>query len=389
MASTRRTVAPYIKETTNKDGVSYLVYIPRMENGKPESVTVYDVHTAYAVRDKLLKKREQLHAAERALKKKVKKNPDALTLEEWMTKWLTVIRGSVTEETYKCYESLSRNHIVPNVGHMALVEITMFDVRALRNDLDKKKARETVDKILGRVLAQALDQAVADRIIPGNPARGLPSRPRRRAPRDQGQGKSLLVEQVGRFLDCMDPWWRLMCQVQVDTGLRIGELGALQVRHLDLGRASVTVEQSLTKAGTIGPPKTSAGYRTVPMLQPATVASLRQHIKGRGLTSSDFVFTGPRGGRLNMDTFRRRKFAPAVEAAGLGDLRFEGHRVSPHWLRHSAITSWAMASGLTDMQIAAMAGHEDSRLTQAVYTHLRTADLGHARDNMAGFWAAA
>lgn len=184
----------------------------------------------------------------------------------------------------------------------------------------------------------------------------------------------------------ISPWYSTMIRFQSETGLRIGELAALRVWDLDLQSGTVRVEHSMSKrTSTLGRPKTQAGYRVVPMVRPAIASLLAQDIADRGLTEGSFVFGGPNGGKLHQDTFRERHFRPAVQKAGLGHRTYQGGGITPHWLRHTAITNM-VSMGLTPMQVAAIAGHSDSRVTESIYTHLNPANMDHALDALKRFW---
>jgi integrase len=87
------------------------------------------------------------------------------------------------------------------------------------------------------------------------------------------------------------------------TGLRPSEWAALERRHVDRGRRVVTVE------GT----KTSRSRREVPL----TARALEALDRVPARLDSPLVFPAHRGGRIALDNFRRRAWAPAVEAAGV------------------------------------------------------------------------
>lgn len=57
----------------------------------------------------------------------------------------------------------------------------------------------------------------------------------------------------------------LFCKLILYCGLRPSEAQALQWKDLDLKERTVTVDKALKRNGTVGPPKTNAAYRTVPL----------------------------------------------------------------------------------------------------------------------------
>ena len=63
-----------------------------------------------------------------------------------------------------------------------------------------------------------------------------------------------------------------------------------------------------------------------------------------------------------MPAWRRRHWAPAIEAAGVAPLR-------PHDLRHTAVALW-IASGAGPLEVSRRAGHTSTSFTQDRYGHL-------------------
>ncbi|WP_433890890.1 tyrosine-type recombinase/integrase [Streptomyces sp. CA-111067] len=92
------------------------------------------------------------------------------------------------------------------------------------------------------------------------------------------------------------------------------------------------------------------------------IDELKPHVEGRD--PDELLFTGPQGGALRASNFVRRVFDPAVQAAGLGNLR-----VTPHKLRHTA-ASLAIASGADVNVVQTMLGHKSATMTLDVYGHL-------------------
>jgi len=107
---------------------------------------------------------------------------------------------------------------------------------------------------------------------------------------------------------------------------------------------------------TVGPPKSTAGRRTV-TLPALVVPALAEHLERWAEPGPDgLVFPGPEGGFLRRSNFRRRVWLPATKAAGLQGLRF-------HDLRHTAATL-AVVAGATTMELMARMGH--STLAMAI-----------------------
>ncbi len=50
--------------------------------------------------------------------------PHRMTVAEYMAKWLESVRQKVEPNTYRGYEQRSRTHIVPDLGHVKLTELS-------------------------------------------------------------------------------------------------------------------------------------------------------------------------------------------------------------------------------------------------------------------------
>jgi integrase len=94
-----------------------------------------------------------------------------LTLGKYLDRWLNdSVRGSVRQRTFERQEQIVRVNIKPALGRLKLKSLTPAHVRELyREKLDAGLAPGTV-RCIHTVLGKALKQAVADGLIPRNPA---------------------------------------------------------------------------------------------------------------------------------------------------------------------------------------------------------------------------
>ncbi|WP_114906618.1 tyrosine-type recombinase/integrase [Ornithinimicrobium murale] len=307
-----------------------------------------------------------------------------MTWAQWHEQWLEMLH--VSDSTRATYVSVSRNHLLPVFGGMALCEIRSSDVMAFQAQMRaKNKKKATIDKCR-QVLGQTMSLALADGLIASNPTVGLPRRRSTHSdPVEDIVRRYLAVEQLDRLEKEMDLWWRLAVRVQIELGCRIGELAALRVSDVDLAAGVVHIRGSMQKRGTIGRTKTQAGLRSINTLMPQTAERIAQQVEERGQKPGDLLFTGPRGGRLDQDTYRRRKFNPAMKAAGLGRILEKG-RSSTHVLRHTLTTNLVQHAGMSPQQVAILLGHKDSRVTDRVYLHLESSELPDNRDKLAAMY---
>jgi integrase len=154
-------------------------------------------------------------------------------------------------------------------------------------------------------------------------------------------------------LRAMEPRYQAMIFLGALSGLRIGEMIDLRRRDVDLVRKTIYVP------GT----KTENSRRTIRMHRLVHDA-LAVHIDLYVATGSAdaWIFTSPRGKRLNQGNFARDFWKPARQAARQPQLHF-------HDLRHSAASFAAMA-GAHPTAVQALLGHSRVGVTLSLYTHL-------------------
>ena len=156
-------------------------------------------------------------------------------------------------------------------------------------------------------------------------------------------------------------------RLMLETGVRVGEVVALEARDLDLTNALVTVRRG--KGGT---------GRVVP-IGPAATLALSQYLSLRDrhrFAESADLWLGERGRRFGYDGLSR---ALRRRAHGAGIQRFH-----PHKLRHTAAHRW-LAKGGSESGLMAMAGwtrtdmlvrYTKARASQRAAEEARSLNLG-------------
>jgi len=292
----------------------------------------------------------------------------------WTT--LRAARHDLRDSTIARDESYYRNHIEPTFADRPLGSIDRDLMREWIADIVKKgKAPKTIRQAFNLV-NQTLECAVEDRLIATNPAAGMA----KKLPRIVAHEMRFLTPADAATLEAeFDERYQLWLSTAVESGLRLGELSALQVSDLELMRRRISVNKTLVEVKgliTVGPPKTAAGKRHVP-ITPQLAERLTTATAGRRPT--DLVFPAPQGGAIRASLFRRRIFQPGCVTAGLGSMdpvnpldpegptHYVGLRI--HDLRHTAI-SWWIAAGADVKQIAVWAGHSSVATVLDRYGHL-------------------
>ena len=257
-----------------------------------------------------------------------------------------------------------RAHVEPRWGAARLDQVTRQGVQEWVAGLAASRSPSVTLRAYG-ILHGITGMAVADGLIPLDPARGV-ELPRR----THGAHRYLTPGQLLALADASG-WRRGIVLALGLTGLRWGELVALDVRDADLKRRRLDVRRSMTETGdglVESAPKTWE-RRTV-AYPPILDTVMAGAAEGRALDEP--LFADPRdGGRL------RRTHGPctpsswyywAKKRAGV-DLR-----LTVHDLRHTA-ASIMVASGANVKAVQRQLGHASASMTLDVYADLFDDDL--------------
>ncbi|WP_299166979.1 tyrosine-type recombinase/integrase [uncultured Arthrobacter sp.] len=275
--------------------------------------------------------------------------------------------------SFRTVEAALRNHVLPVWGAHSVSEIRKTAVQQWIAELTtgngerKPKSATVVIRAYG-VLAGILDDAAEDRRITSNPIRGVDLPRKGRKPHIY-----LNHEQVHALAD--EAKHGTLVLVLAYCGLRWGEAVALRVRHLDMLKRRISVEENAVEVGgrvAVGTPKNHK-RRTVPF--PRFLAErLAKQCEGKG--RDDLVFPGEDGAgylrSTRVQAHRGGWFTGAVRRAGLP-------RITPHDLRHTA-ASFAVSAGANVKAVQRMLGHSSAAMTLDIYADLFDEDLNAVSD---------
>ncbi|MGQ0506895.1 MAG: tyrosine-type recombinase/integrase [Myxococcaceae bacterium] len=160
-----------------------------------------------------------------------------------------------------------------------------------------------------------------------------------------------------RLLSATPPEWKTFVLVALRTGLRVGELLALEWSAVDLVASRLVVRQSLWDKQFVLPK--SGRIREVPLSADA-VASLRDH-RARSLLRSRYVFCDSKGGHLT-HSMVKNVVPRACKAAGLSK------DLTTHDLRHTFASQLVMR-GRSLKEVQELLGHATIEMTLR-YAHV-------------------
>ena len=298
------------------------------------------------------------------------------SFHQYASEWLAQREHEgLAQKTIVAFRWSLINHLLPFFAEHRLTQITPREIKrytqaklAERNAIEQARAdahakgerlhqrslsNASINHTL-RHLAQILEAAVDDELIPTNPASGS----RRRLKAAKPARPWVEPEQLIALLNAAEGTARLLLAILSGTGLRIGEALALRWQHVDLGTRSLHITDA----------KTAKGIREV-HLTPALHRELADARSARAPQPSDFVIATATGHKHNPSNLRRDVLAPAVEAANL-ELAKLGIAPIGHITFHSLRRTYASlrcACGDDVRYTADQLGHEDPRFTLKVY----------------------
>ncbi|MDX2168436.1 MAG: site-specific integrase [Deltaproteobacteria bacterium] len=314
--------------------------------------------------------------------------PTRMTVSAFLDRWLAdsaAIR--VSAKTLERYEEIVRKHLIAALGPIRLVDLRPLHIQeyyaaALRSGRLDGKGALSAQTVLHhhRVLREALHQAVRWQLLARNPADAVdPPKPSRREMQVLDETETAEVLAAIR-----DSRLRLAVFVAVTTGLRRGEVLALQWNDIDLAEQRIHVNRTVEQTKhhvRVKEPKTAKGRRTV-TIPPVLVKELKRYraaqLKLRLQVGAEFnkdglLFYNERG-TLWRPSALTRAFSRVM-------IRLGGKYVRLHDLRHSHATQ-LLRHDIHPKIVQERLGHSSFKLTMDTYTHVIPSLQEHAADEV-------
>ena len=290
----------------------------------------------------------------------------------------------LAKSTLRRYKQILELRVDPALGHFFLGKITgqniqdFFDGLPKAARLDNSKgnkplSQESIDYHY-RVLHGMFATAQKKKLIKFNPCDSV-DKPSTLQPFDDDTDSDVAFftpAQVKKLILSLKDVRRVLISTAVKTGMRRGELLALQWGDVDFDGGTLSIKRSLhyTKADGYSyiPPKTKKSRRTIDISKELTeelkkwkARQDRIRLRLRDLwQKNDLVFENGDGGWMNPDTVSAW-FPDHAEKQGLPRHHF-------HILRHTH-ASILLATGVDIKKISERLGHSSIRITYDLYSH--------------------
>lgn len=271
-------------------------------------------------------------------------------LGDYANEWLNRKR-KIKETTRATYKKYLIQYIIPDLGDKLLGSITAKDVQWML-DKHKELSEKTLKEMKG-VLSQIFHYAISDELVTRNPCNNMdveiPST--RRTVRS-----ALPIEQYQDIianLPALTGFDKRFLAICLFTAMRRGEI--LGLRWEDIHHGKIHIKRNVThpqrNAPEITTPKTKAGIRTIPMIEPLLQALTPTEEKG-------FVIGGEKPLTLSAYRAMWNRITKSIDL----------HGATPHILRHSYLT-YAVGTTTDFKTVQGISGHADVFTLMNRYAH--------------------
>lgn len=275
---------------------------------------------------------------------------------QFVDDYFNKIGGDLRGSTISTKRNIIDVHITPYFKDKKVIELSALDIVEWQNDIKKKGFSDTYLKTIQAQFSAIMNYAVKVYNLQYNPCRAV-----------KGMGKNVsgskgvwTQEDMESFLDAVKdkPEIYYAFMLIYWTGLRVGELLALNIEDIDFEKKTLKVSKSLNRVGSediITDPKTEKSKRTI-YLPDFVVDAMKEYVNLLyGRTEKDRLFVVTK-------SHLEKEIKRGAELAGLKPIRI-------HDLRHSH-ASLLIEQGVDIATISNRLGHEKVSTTLDIYGHM-------------------
>lgn len=300
---------------------------------------------------------------------------NAMMVEAWFEYWISIKEKTVRPNTVRNYRERYHRNISKVIGKMLLIDVKPIHCQKIFSDMADEGYKTTTIYQTRIALYNMLDFAKENDVIINNPCK-------KSVKSDMGQPsdkkEALTIDVQRKFLEAArDQSYENQYRFVLQTGLRTGELVGLKWDDIDFKNKTLTISRTMEyryKVGEwrIGPPKSGAGYRTVPLTDEAIRILKAQKeknskIKVIPMEWADQVFLCRKGEPVKNSTYDTALFK-ICDKVGI-------KRFSMHVLRHTFATR-CIEAGMMPKTLQKILGHSNIGITMNLYVHI-TEDEKH------------
>lgn len=286
------------------------------------------------------------------MSKKPKKQK--ISFEDMARLSLEANAGTRKELTNREYRSDVENILIPYFADLKIGKITPLMLKVWQTQMLKTKSPKRVNN-LRIILSTIFKDARMSEFIAQNPLELVP-KPKNTKPTIN----PLLFEEVEKVVNYAqenDPWFANVLIVACFTGMRTGELLALEWCDVDFQNNKISINKSIRK-GLLSTPKTQGSVREIDMLPPVKEALLKLKNDTKWVFVCSYTGVG-----LHNSTHMLKKWKRTLKACGLEYRTF-------YETRHT-FASIMISKGENILWVSAMLGHTQTSMTLNRYSKYR------------------
>ena len=282
--------------------------------------------------------------------------------KDWLNEWLDYyVKPTTKERTYNKYCRIVENHINTALGNYEMNELTANVLQHFTVELTEKGLSANTVNVFLSVIKSSLRRAVLLGITDKEYSSAI-VRPKVREKRVECFSKEEQKKIETYISEKKKPklFGIILC---LYTGLRIGELLALEWSDIDLQKGTISISKTCHDSWenghyvkVIDTPKTECSQRTIPIPRQLIVRIKEQKKHTKGI----FVICGKSEYGIGVRSYQRT-FENLLKNLGIAHKGF-------HSLRHTFATR-ALECGMDIKTLSEILGHTNASVTLKRYAH--------------------
>lgn len=282
--------------------------------------------------------------------------------KDWLVQWLTYyVKPRTKQRTYEKYCIQTKRHIIPDLGHYEMEDLTAIRLQQFVVLLSEKGLSGNTQNGVISVVKQSLKNAVIFNVV----EKEYSDRIKRSKKIERQIGCFTKEEQrkIEEFALTSAKSKMRGIVIALYSGLRIGELLALQWADVDLKKGEISVNKSCYDSWENGryvkkieEPKTQNSVRVIPI--PKQLVPIFKELKRK--KAFDYVISNQCSHGVQIRSYQRT-FESVLKKINVPHRGF-------HSLRHTFATR-ALECGMDVKTLSEILGHSDPNITLRRYAH--------------------
>lgn len=282
--------------------------------------------------------------------------------KDWLTEWLDYyVKPTTKERTYSKYRRIVENHIIPVLGNYEMDELTANVLQRFTVNLTENGLSANTVNVFLSVIKSSLRRAVLLGITDKEYSSAI-VRPKIREKRVECFSKDE-QKKLEAYISAKDKPKLFGIVLCLYTGLRIGELLALEWSDIDLSKGTISISKTCQDGWingqyikVIDTPKTECSQRIIPIPKQliARIKAQKKH------TNGTFVIYGKSEYGIGVRSYQRT-FETLLKKLNIPHKGF-------HSLRHTFATR-ALECGMDIKTLSEILGHTNANITLKRYAH--------------------